>query len=294
MENMFHFCEPFVWFAQLSTDTTMSRLLSKKRAAESSQIQNITPSSAGWNYVGFEAHELGAEESVTLESGDDREMCVVVLRGRVDLASGDETWHDIGNRDSVFDDVAPYAIYLPPASQLVVSAKSDCELAVARAPGAGRFPVRLITPDMCSIAHRGVGSNTRTVRNILFDNLEAESLLVCEVITPPGNWSSYPPHKHDRDAAPQETALEETYYHQVRPSQGFVFQRVYTDDRSIDETMSVENQDVVMVPRGYHPVGVPHGYESYYLNVMAGPSRNWIFHNDPDHEWILEADKSKA
>ena len=106
-------------------------------------------------------------------------------------------------------------------------------------------------------------------------------------ITPPGHSSSYPPHKHDTDAVPLESSLEETYYHRIDPPQGFVFQRVYTDDRSLDETMTVEDRDVVMVPRGYHPVVVPHGYTSYYLNVMAGPRRVWHFHNDPAHEWML-------
>lgn len=109
-----------------------------------------------------------------------------------------------------------------------------------------------------------------------------------EVITPAGHWSSYPPHKHDTSAAPEETCLEETYFHKLSPSQGFAFQRVYTDDRSLDETITVEHNDVVMVPRGYHPVGAPHGYELYYLNVMAGPERRWIFRNDPAHEWMLK------
>jgi 5-deoxy-glucuronate isomerase len=109
---------------------------------------------------------------------------------------------------------------------------------------------------------------------------------VVEVITPGGNWSSYPPHKHDTDTPAEETALEETYYHRLDPAQGFAFQRVYTDDRSLDETICVEDGDVVMVPRGYHPVGAPHGYRLYYLNVMAGPRRRWIFRDDPAHAWI--------
>ena len=112
--------------------------------------------------------------------------------------------------------------------------------------------------------------------------------MVVEVVTPVGNWSSYPPHKHDRDALPEESFLEETYYHRLNPPQGFAFQRVYTDDRSIDETMAVEDGDCVMVPRGYHTVGAPHGYDLYYLNVMAGPNRRWVFKNDPAHEWIVK------
>jgi 5-deoxy-glucuronate isomerase len=110
---------------------------------------------------------------------------------------------------------------------------------------------------------------------------------VVEVVTPGGNWSSYPPHKHDRDDPPEESLLEETYYHRLRPAQGFAFQRVYSDDGSLDETMAVADGDVVLVPRGYHPVGAAHGYDLYYLNVMAGPRRVWRFRNDPAHAWIV-------
>jgi 5-deoxy-glucuronate isomerase len=109
-----------------------------------------------------------------------------------------------------------------------------------------------------------------------------------EVITPAGNTSSYPPHKHDTDNLPRESALEEVYYHRLNPPQGFAFQRVYTDDLSLDETMTVENGDVTLVPRGYHPCATIHGYDLYYLNVMAGPKRVWRFHNQKEHEWLLQ------
>ena len=127
---------------------------------------------------------------------------------------------------------------------------------------------------------RGKGTNTRHVCDILPQTEPADSLLVVEVITPNGSWSSYPPHKHDTDNMPSESQLEEIYYHRLQPPQGFAFQRVYTDDRSLDETMVVHDGDVVMVPRGYHPAGAPHGYDLYYLNVMAGPQRVWKFKND--------------
>jgi 5-deoxy-glucuronate isomerase len=122
---------------------------------------------------------------------------------------------------------------------------------------------------------------------ILPETEAAEGLLVVEVITPGGHWSSYPPHKHDTAMPVQESALEETCCHRLQPPQGFAIQRVYTDDRSLDETISVEDGDVVMVSRGYHPVSAPHGYDLCYLNVMAGPERNWIFRNDPAHDWIV-------
>ncbi len=272
----------------------MSHLLSKVSAPDDQGcIQKITPQSANWQYVGFEMYQLKAGQSLSQPSLD-KELCLVLVTGLADVSAGEENYEKLGERMSVFENKAPYAVYVPPSENFTVTAITDLELAICKAPAVGKYPVRLITPKMCNYQTRGIDSNTRSVCNILFDNMEAESLLVCEVATPSGNWSSYPPHKHDSDNAPMETQLEETYYHRINPEQGFVFQRVYTDDRSLDETVSVDNHGVVMVPEGYHPVGVPHGYQSYYLNVMAGPSRNWIFHNDPDHEWIIEADKKKA
>ena len=148
--------------------------------------------------------------------------------------------------------------------------------------------MRLLDPGSMRRSVRGKGSNTRHVCDILpHDDPGAAHLLVVEVITPAGHSSSYPPHKHDDEAPPAETRLEETYYHRLNPPQGFAFQRVYTDDRSLDEACAVEDHDVVMVPRGYHPVVAPHGYDLYYLNVMAGPQRLWVFRNDPAHEWML-------
>jgi 5-deoxy-glucuronate isomerase len=134
---------------------------------------------------------------------------------------------------------------------------------------------------------RGYGAQERLVHPILMAGREAESLLVCEVLTPAGHWSSYPPHKHDRDDPPHETFLEETYYHRVSPARGFGLQRVYSHDRKLDETLAFGNRDCVLVPRGYHTVSAPPGYDVYYLNVMAGPTRAWAVANDPDHEWTL-------
>jgi 5-deoxy-glucuronate isomerase len=167
-----------------------------------------------------------------------------------------------------------------------VNARTPFALAVSTAPARGGNS-RRISPESSGVERRGAGTNARLVRNILPETEPAESLLIAEVITPGGHWSSYPPHRHDTDALPAQSALEETYYHKLDPRQGFAFQRVYTDDRSIDETICVEDGDVVLVPRGYHPVGAPHGYDLYYLNVMAGPKRTWLIANDPAHEWML-------
>ena len=266
----------------------MSLLVKARR--EGREIVNVTPESAGWTHVGFRALRLraGDEERVATLS---RELCIVVLAGTVDVSigNGSVSHHPgLGTRDSVFDDVAPAAVYVPPDHQVTVRAQRDAEVALCTAPGRGGHAARVIDATTMQRMVRGKGANTRYVRDILPQTQAADHLLVVEVITPAGHSSSYPPHKHDRDAAPEETQLEETYYHRLNPPQGFAFQRVYTDDRSLDESMAVEDHDVVMVPRGYHPCIAPHGYDLYYLNVMAGPGRNWIFKNDPAHEWMLK------
>ena len=258
------------------------------KAAKSGQtIVDVSPASARWKYVGFRAHQLAAGERVAIAMPG-LELCIVVLTGHVDVKSPHGAWNDLGDRESVFDDRAPWAVYLPDGADVEVTARTAAEIGVANAPGGGKLPPRVIDPATMKRTVRGQGSNTRYVTDILPESEPAEHLLVVEVRTPSGHSSSYPPHKHDTDAVPVETQLEETYYHRLSPPQGFAFQRVYTDDRSLDESLAVEDRDVVMVPRGYHPVVVPHGYESYYLNVMAGPTRKWHFHNDPAHEWMLK------
>jgi 5-deoxy-glucuronate isomerase len=250
-------------------------------------IVTVTPQSAGWKYVGFSAHRLLPGESLAFETGRD-EACVVVLEGVATVAAQGQTWREIGQRTSVFDDAPPAAVYVPAGATVTVIGNTNAEIAVARAPGSPDRPARLIDPATMTRTTRGEGLNTRYVCDILPQTQPADRLLVVEVRTPAGHSSSYPPHKHDTDNLPAESALEETYYHRLDPAQGFAFQRVYTDDRSLDESLAVENHDVVMVPRGYHPVVVPYGYDSYYLNVMAGPTREWHFRNDPAHEWMLK------
>lgn len=262
----------------------MSKLL--RRAASRNPIQNVTPQNAGWTYVGFDVHDLAAGDSLAAHT-EGREACLVLLSGKARVEAGGVDLGEIGGRSSPFED-DPWSAYVPARSRWRLVATTPVELAICTAPAQGGKPAKIIAPAQVGRETRGVGTNVRHVRNILPDSShDAESLLVVEVITPPGHWSSYPPHKHDRDALPHESQLEETYYHRLDPPQGFGFQRVYTDDRSLDETLCFANRDVALVPRGYHPVGAPHGYTLYYLNVMAGPRRVWKFHNDPDHAWIV-------
>ncbi|WP_379064679.1 5-deoxy-glucuronate isomerase [Mesorhizobium sp. UC22_110] len=263
----------------------MSKLLVKARTGHG-HVANVTPQNAGWTHVGFDLHRLAPGQSVSGETGD-RETCLVFVTGKGKATAGGQKLGLLGERMSPFDG-KPWSVYVPQGSGWSVIAETELELAVCTAPGLnGGLPVRVIGPDDLGQETRGKGTNTRYVTNILPEGEPADSLLVVEVITPGGHTSSYPPHKHDQDNLPAESYLEETYYHRLNPPQGFAFQRVYTDDRSLDEAMAVEDGDVVLVPKGYHPCAACHGYDLYYLNVMAGPKRTWKFHNAVEHEWLV-------
>ncbi len=267
----------------------MGKLLQRPLPPDASGcVQKVSPESAGWTYVGFEYYKLADGQSFSVPD-DGREHCLVVMAGKGDLVSGDVQATAVGDRQSVAEHIKPWSLYVPAGAEGQVTARGDLELAVCSAPGGGDYAARVISPDDVAYSVRGSGTNTRYVYDILPDSVDwAHSLLVVEVRTPSGNWSSYPPHRHDEDDMPRQSQLEETYYHRVFPEQGFAMQRVYTDDYSLDETMAISSGDVVLVPRGYHPYGVAHGYEGYYLNVMAGPRRVWKFYNHPDHEWLMK------
>jgi 5-deoxy-glucuronate isomerase len=249
----------------------------------------VTPESAGWSYVGFQALALGPGRVFAGATGR-LELCVVIVSGRCHVRSQHGDWRELGGRLDPFSG-PPAAAYLPPRTNYELEAVGgDAEIALCFAPAGSGSDARVLPASEMEVELRGRGEHERTVTAILMGQHAADSLLVCEVVTPPGHWSSYPPHKHDRDALPEESFLEETYYHRIWPAQGFALQRVYTRDLSLDEAVAVRDRDVVLVPRGYHTVSAPPGYAVYYLNVMAGPVRNWAISNDPDHEWTLQSD----
>jgi 5-deoxy-glucuronate isomerase len=231
-------------------------------------IVRVTPESAGWRYVGFEVLRISGRID---RREDGRETCVVLLSGRCSLLSLGEA-----ARESVFDG-PPTALYVPPGTEWW--AEGEAEIAICTAPAEGGLEPRLLAAP--GLLTRGSGVEERRIANILMESEAAESLLVTEVVTPAGHWSSFPPHKHDTDDPPTETLLEETYYHRLRGGSGFAFQRVYTDDRSLDVSVAVGDGDVVLVPRGYHPVVGDARNDLYYLNVMAGPVRAWRVSVDP-------------
>ena len=245
----------------------------------------VTPYSAGWRYVGFTVTRIAEDQSRTwVEEG--QELCVVVLSGRVAAQAGELRVDSLGGRESVFDG-PPAALYAPAGVRCSVTGlDGGAELALCWAPGQPGPSLEPYAIEDVQAELRGEGSAQRTVHPILMDDRPAASLLVVEVLTPAGNWSSFPPHRHELDDPPRETVLEETYYHRLRPPEGFALQRVYTDARDIDETIAVSDRDVVLVPRGYHVVAAMPGYDLYYLNVMAGPKREWRFQDDPAYAWL--------
>ena len=250
-------------------------------------VHDISPASAGWRYVGFALHRLRAGESVSGVTAD-REVILVMVEGKAVITGAGQDWGTLGDRLSVFEKTPPHCLYLPNGSDWVAVAETDCTIALCSAPGMGGHPARRIGPGGITLTQRGTGTNTRWINNIAMENEDyADSLLVTEVFTPAGHWSSYPSHRHDEDDFPRVTYLEETYYHRLHPANGWGVQRVFTEDGTLDETMTVKDGDVVLVPRGHHPCAAPHGIEMYYLNVMAGPLRKWRFVADPATEHLL-------
>ncbi len=236
--------------------------------------------------IGFEAVRFREGGRHAGDTGSD-EVALVIVSGIVTVSTGSSTWSRIGERLDPFSG-SPFAVYVPAEQHYEILAHADAEIGICAAPAREAIPARLIEPRDVSSNTRGAGQASRTINNILMEGARASSLLVTEVQSPAGNWSSYPPHKHDVDNLPGESQLEETYYFRIKPAQGFAFQRVYTGDGELDETVTVHDGDLVRVPRGYHVVAAAAEYQVYYLNVLAGQHRALRINFDPEHKWIME------
>ncbi|MCZ0961008.1 5-deoxy-glucuronate isomerase [Paracoccus benzoatiresistens] len=269
----------------------MSHLL-RKPFGTHGKVHQITPQSAGWRYVGFSLYRLRAGETAAEATGDN-EAILVMVEGKARMEAAGQDWGTLGERMDVFEKTPPHCLYVPNGQEWRAEAATDCVVAVCSAPGRGGHAARRIGPEGITLTQRGKDSNTRWINNIAMEAEDfCDSLLVTEVFTPAGNWSSYPSHRHDEDDFPRITYLEETYYHRLNPRDGWGIQRVYTDDGALDEMMAVRDGDVVLVPRGHHPCGAPHGFEMYYLNVMAGPRRAWRFIAAPEVESVIARDSA--
>jgi 5-deoxy-glucuronate isomerase len=263
------------------------------RAADGADPVAITPKSAGWQYTGLRVLRLAPGERRVIPTGT-REMLVLPLRGgcTVDVENGR---YVLEGRDSVFEGIADFA-YLPVGCDATLTSPAGAEVAMPFAEATRRLPPAYVPAKDIAIETRGAGSATRQINNLFVaGGAPAHRLVVVEVLTPGGNWSSYPPHKHDDATTTGEAELEEIYYFRIQGEHGFGVHRTYTADRSIDQTVTVRDGDVFLVPRGYHgPCIAPPEFPMYYLNVLAGPSdaRSLGFSDDPAYAWVRETWKT--
>ena len=259
---------------------------------------SVDPSSAGWRYLSFEIRRLRAGSSTAL-GADDAETAVVPLAGG-DLEIGRHG--TLAGRPSPFDGL-PSAAYVPAGCTVTIEAASDCEVAIARAPSSPASRPRdvatepaLISGAEIDIEVRGAGNASRQINHIVKPEFPAHRLLIVEVFTPSGNWSSWPPHKHDLDDMPTEAVLEEVYAYRFRRPQAWGIQRIYRRPESPaaeasgprDALFAVQHGDVAIVTDGYHPFTATHGDDAYYLNALAGDRRTMACSFDPDLDWVRE------
>jgi 5-deoxy-glucuronate isomerase len=250
-------------------------------------VCGVDPESAGWDWTTFHVYRLAPGQRVT-RTADEMERLLLVLEGHAAIMVGDRDLGVQGSRDSVFDGPPPPIVLVEPGLAVEIVATTAALVGVAAAPGGPVRRTALVAPEDILVEARGEGNTARRIHHLLPPSAEAGRIIAFEVFTPGGNWSSYPPHKHDTENPPVEARLEELYYYRfAKPAQAFAFARVYTADRTLDEAMTPMDGDLVLVPEGYHPVGVPAGYDCYYLNIMAGPNRAWHFTLDPDHAWLM-------
>ena len=237
----------------------------------------ITRARAGWRFVHFAVRQIVPGKAWTSDTRRE-ECCLVLLSGhcRVDFEGRSET---LGPRRSVFA-AYPHAIYLPPNTKFRIAAEALTEIADGRAPSSKKnLAARLIRPEDCGFEIRGGGNATRQIVDIMPPGFPADRLLLCEVYTPAGNWSSYPPHKHDVDRPPGEVKLEEIYYYRFEHPDAYGIQRLY--DQRADRVVTVRHGDVMLIRSGYHPFVTAYGYNAYYLNVLAGTRRSMAASDDP-------------
>ncbi|HEX4204615.1 MAG TPA: 5-deoxy-glucuronate isomerase [Ktedonobacteraceae bacterium] len=266
-------------------------------ASDAAVITEVTPELAGWDYLHFQARRLPELSSWASATGE-HEMALVLLSGRIRVESNRGQWSHIGERESVFSGL-PHALYLPRRTSFSIHAETSCEYVVVWVRTDQDHEPRLVTPADVSIEIRGGDNATRQINSIIPPGFPCRHLIIVEVYTPGGNWSSYPPHKHDVHKTDSvgsviEADLEEIYFYKLSRPEGYAFQRIYTDPESplhragkpIDAILLAGENDAVLVPEGYHPVASPPGYTTYYLNALAGSAQSLANSEDPRYVWV--------
>jgi 5-deoxy-glucuronate isomerase len=272
------------------------------QAADADLIVSVTPDSAGWDYISFQARRLADGGRWSFASGEN-ELAIVPLSGRYAVSSSRGEWPNVGGRRTVFEG-ATHALYLPRRTGFEITADEGGEFAVAWVPTDQDRAPWLITPDQVRRSIRGGDNVSRQINDVLPPGSPVHRLVLVEVYTPGGNWSSYPPHKHDvhmEDAGGNliEADLEEVYFYKFDKPEGYAYQRIYTDVRSplhraghpIDALVRAEDNCAVLIPEGYHPVVGAPGYTTYYLNVLAGSAQSLANQDDPRYAWVKQAYK---
>jgi 5-deoxy-glucuronate isomerase len=247
------------------------------------EIVRLPRKSAGWEWMSFFVHRVQPGETLRMRTVDE-EAAFLLLGGtcNVDWGTGAKR---IGRRKNVFDGF-PYALYLPSGNEARFVAETVCEIAECRVPSEARLQARLITPSEVISSLRGGGNASRQIVDVIGPAFPADKIMAIEVYTPGGNWSSYPPHKHDVHNPPGEVDLDEIYYYRIEETGGFAFQHLYSGQHAGERTLKARDGDTVLVHSGYHPVVAGPGYDVYYLNFLAGSSRALAVTEDPDHVWI--------
>src|SRR5215467_9352081 len=265
-----------------ATNLVHSRALAPDTAGE---LLTLSRDDAGWEWMEFSVRRCAPGESWSQQLAD--QESVYVLLGGQSTAIFNGKQEKIGNRKNVFDGL-PFAFYRAPRDAVQFKPSTWCEFAVCHVPSAKKLESRLITPNDVQVSIRGGDNASRQIVDIMRPEFPADRLIVVEVYTPGGNWSSYPPHKHDVQNPPHEADLDEIYYYRMKHPNAFAHQRLYRSDGSRDTVVTARDGDAVLVRDGYHPVVAGPGYDIYYLNFIAGSARSLAVTEDPDHVWIRD------
>ena len=236
---------------------------------------------ANWEWMSLFVRRLQPDDVFQTRTADE-EAAFVILGGTCVVDWGQGPVH-VGKRENVFDGL-PYTLYLPAQCSVSFSAETVCEIAECRVPSSARLEPKLVTPRDVSSSLRGGGNTSRQIVDVIPPGFPADRLMVIEVYTPGGNWSSYPPHKHDVHNPPGEVDLDEIYYYRIQ-REGFALQRLYGGEDGKDQTLKSLDGDAVLVRSGYHTVVAGPGYDVYYLNFLAGSARALAVTED-QHAWI--------
>lgn len=267
------------------------RNLVVKPKERNSIYHRLDAEEAGWNYLNFEARLMNKGESFSEDTGEN-EYCIVLLSGNFKVSSNKGQWETRNGRKDVFSGIA-HTLYLPRNTDFTFTALKDAtDIAICRVATDEDHPPYLKQPEEAAIEFRGGDNASRQINSLLQPGFDCHKIVCVEVYTPAGNWSSYPAHKHDERKVDGngnllEADLEEVYFYKIDKPQGFAIQQVYTDDRSLNEIVKVHNNEMVLVPEGYHPVVAGHGYNVYYLNFLAGSDQSLANTPDPEQEWIF-------